>query len=98
LNRIFIKTLIGGLIAAPIVLLILPSDFFDTGPATCLSVILLDTECLGCGITRAVQHAIHFEFQKAWDFNKLIVVVLPVLIFVWANLIYDLVKKLKIKN
>jgi len=95
LKKLLNKILIGGLIAVPVVLLILPSDFFDTGQAVCLSVLLLDIECLGCGITRAVQHAIHFEFETAWTYNKLIIVVLPVLIFIWIKTIYQLYIKIK---
>jgi len=95
LKKLLNKILIGGLIAVPVVLLILPSNFFDTGQAVCLSVLLLDIECLGCGITRAVQHALHFEFETAWTYNKLIIVVLPVLIFIWIKTIYQLYIKIK---
>lgn len=68
----------------PFVLLILPTNFFDEGQSICPSKFLLDKECPGCGITRSVQHAIHFDFQAAWDFNKLIIVVLPLLIVFWV--------------
>ena len=43
------------LILIPIVLLILPSDFFDKGESICLSVSLFDSECYACGLTRAIQ-------------------------------------------
>ena len=79
LNKIYI----GGLILLPIVLIILPADYFDKGKSMCLSVILLDTECIGCGMTRAIQHLIHFDFQTAAHFNKLSFIVLPILIIVW---------------
>jgi hypothetical protein len=65
------------------VLLILPADYFDHGKAICLSVVLLDKTCLGCGITRAIQHLIHFDFKAAMEFNKLCVIILPLLIFLW---------------
>lgn len=67
----------------PVVLLLLPTDFFDTGQSLCLSQLLLKKDCMGCGITRAIQHSIHLDFFQAWKFNKLVVVVLPVLIFIW---------------
>jgi hypothetical protein len=85
LKKNFLKIYLGGLILAPIVLLILPADFFDNGQSVCLSVLLLDMKCYGCGITRAVQHLIHFDFATAWHYNKLVVVVVPLLLIVWVQ-------------
>jgi Protein of unknown function (DUF2752) len=77
-------------ILAPFVLLILPSNFFDKGESLCLSKNLLDTECYACGMTKAVMHFIHFEFQKAWEFNKLSFIVVPMLIPLWIKAFYEL--------
>jgi hypothetical protein len=83
----------------PIVLLILPADFFDDGPSLCLSVILLNETCFGCGITRAIQHLIHFEFSTAAEYNKLSFIVLPILVYVWASFAYQIfIKYKKLKN
>jgi hypothetical protein len=35
---------------------------------------------LCCGMTRAVQHLIHLDFETAYHFNKLSFVVFPLLI------------------
>jgi hypothetical protein len=67
------------LAAAGVVLLILPADYFDNGTAVCLSVVLLDKQCYGCGMTRAIQHLIHFEFAEAYAYNKLSFIVAPML-------------------
>ena len=67
------------LILIPIVLLILPADFFDKGESICLSVSLFDTECYACGLTRAIQHLIHFNFSIAYEYNKLSIIVFPFL-------------------
>ena len=73
---------IGALLSiAFISLLILPANYFDTGRATCMSVILFDMECYGCGMTRAIQHLLHLDFQKAYEFNKLSFIVLPLSVF-----------------
>lgn len=63
-----------------ITLLILPANYFDTGRATCVSVIFFDIECYGCGMTRAIQHLIHFDFEAAWTYNKLSFAVFPLAI------------------
>ncbi len=60
-----------------------------------MSKLLLHRECLGCGITRAIQHAIHFDFTIAWHYNKLVVLVLPVVILLWLNEIKKSLKKFK---
>ena len=92
---IFIWFKLISWISIPFVLLLLPVNFFDSGKSLCLSQLLLSQECPGCGITRGVQHAIHFDFKVAWEHNKLTVVVLPILIGFWINTIFNLFKKIK---
>ena len=90
----FIKiSLISGLLIIPIVLLVLPADYFDSGESICISKFLLDLECYGCGITRAIQHLIHLDINVAMSFNKLAIVVLPLLIYQWAAALISLFKK-----
>lgn len=79
---------LGGLLALPLVLVCLPASFFDKGQSLCLSVLLLDKECVACGLTRAVQHLVHFEFDAAWQFNKLVVIIFPILGFLWLKWTY----------
>lgn len=76
-------------VLGPAILVLLPADFFDEGPVMCLSRVLLDMECYGCGITRAVMHALHFEWAIAYEYNPLVVLVLPTLIFGWAKTAWD---------
>ena len=80
-------------IIAPFVLLLLPSDFFDNGSSICLSKTLAGIECYACGLTRATMHFIHFEFQKAWEYNKLVFVVVPMLFPLWLKAIYEIQNK-----
>lgn len=78
----------------PLVLLILPADFFDHGQSVCLSVLLFDTECYGCGMTRAIQHLIHLDFGASNSFNKLSFIVFPLLTIMWFKEIRQLYRKL----
>jgi hypothetical protein len=95
LKRFLLIALFVLLAVGPVVLLILPSDFFDSGHSVCMSVMLLDRTCPGCGMTRAIQHLIHLDFHKAAEFNKLSFVVLPILVFVWQNELRKLYRKMK---
>lgn len=72
------------LLLTPIVLWILPADFFDEGQSICLSKVLFDVECLGCGMTRAVMHMHHLEIEEAIYYNNGVVVIFPALVVVWA--------------
>jgi Protein of unknown function (DUF2752) len=72
-------------VAIPIVLLILPAEYFDEGQSLCLSVLLFDQECLGCGLTRGCMHLIHFDFGGAWYYNAGSFVAFPILAFLWAK-------------
>ena len=72
------------LTALPLAVVLLPADFFDSGRSVCLSITLFDQTCYGCGMTRAVQHAMHFDFKTAYAFNPLVGIVLPLLILAWG--------------
>ena len=89
----FKKLLRGGLVFLPLVLIILPADFFDEGQSLCISVLLFDTTCYGCGMTRAIQHLIHFDFEEASHFNKMSFVVLPILVGLWFKELRMMIKK-----
>jgi hypothetical protein len=89
-----LKTVIGVLIylGVPITLIILPQTFFEVGGGSiCLIKYFFRIECYGCGLTRALQHAIHLDFIGAIEFNQLIFVVFPLLIYVWIIGIVQLV-------
>ena len=74
-------------LALPVFLIIQPASYFDAGAIICPSKRFFNIECPGCGLTRAVQHAIHFDWKTAWQFNKLFVIVVPVLLLVYIHVL-----------
>ena len=75
-----------ALIITPIVLWILPGDFFDDGElVVCLSRSLFDIECLGCGMTRAVMHFHNFQFEDAIFYNTGVLFIYPFLVWLWFS-------------
>lgn len=78
-------TLLGFIVIAPMVLLLLPANFFDDGQSICLSQILLGKECFACGITRGIMHLIHLDFENAFAYNMLSFIVLPLLGIIWVQ-------------
>jgi hypothetical protein len=77
-------------IISPFILLFLPANYFDQGDSICLSKMLLNYQCYACGLTKATMHFIHFEFEKAWSYNKLVFIVVPMLVPLWAKAIYEI--------
>ena len=72
------------LLLVPIVLWILPADYFDYGGASlCPSQRFFDFECYGCGMTRAVMHFHHFEFSDAIYYNWGVLWAFPLIISIW---------------
>jgi hypothetical protein len=70
----------------PLVLLLLPANFFDKGRPICPSKVFFDVECLGCGLTRGIMHLIHGDWQTAIYFNWLTIPVFFILAFNWILL------------
>lgn len=79
------NAVIISLVLAPFVLLFFPANYFDTGKTICPSKRILNMDCLGCGLTRSTQHLLHLEFKKAWEYNKLIIIVFPVMVYYWIK-------------
>lgn len=86
------------LLVSPIILILLPVDFFDYGESICPSKRFLDIECLGCGMTRAVTHLINLDFKGAWAFNKLSFIVVPLGAYLWGKTTYNVYKDLDLKK
>jgi Protein of unknown function (DUF2752) len=80
----------------PLVLWFLPATFFDDSKVIlCPSRLFFDFECWGCGITRAVMHLHHLDFEDALYFNQLVVVVYPALVVTWFLWVTKSYKRLK---
>ena len=92
-HKIFKIIFIIILLLGPLILFVLPSEYFDQGQSACFSVVFFDLECYGCGMTRAVMHLIHFEFFKALEYNKLVILVFPLLLLWWLKLVFLLFGK-----
>jgi hypothetical protein len=80
MKKYILYTYFGILVSIPFVLILLPANFFDSGNSICLSVLFFDQECYACGLTRSIQHLIHLDLITALSFNKLSVLVFPLLI------------------
>ncbi len=65
-----------------VTLLIVPTSFFNSGYPPCLIKSVTGLECPGCGMTRAISSIFHGDIAGAFHFNKLIIVVFPLLAYI----------------
>lgn len=87
------KLLVFLYIVFPIVLFMVPLDWLNKQPTICLVKNIFGINCFGCGITRAVISGVQLNFTKAFEYNKMVIIVLPILIYVWFNNLRSLVQK-----
>ena len=80
-NKGIVLFKIMGIVAIPIILFIISTETILNGKSICLFKNLLGRECYGCGITRATFLALHFKFETAYELNKSIIIVFPLLIY-----------------
>ena len=83
------------LLALPIILYTLPTDSIFNGESICLFKQLFETECWGCGITRAFFSVLHGHMRQAIDYNPLIAIVFPLLLWLWFNATIKSLRKTK---
>jgi hypothetical protein len=81
-----------GMIFIPVALYFVPLDWLNGQHSICLFKNIFGIECWGCGITRATISVIQLDFSRAFHYNRLIVVVFPLLLYVWATTTYKLIK------
>ncbi|MDR1090755.1 MAG: DUF2752 domain-containing protein [Prevotella sp.] len=83
---------------APVVLFFIPVAWLNRQHSICLYKNITGHDCFGCGITRAVLSVLHFDFGTAFHYNKMVVIVFPLLVYIWVNKIVKLIKELNDKS
>jgi hypothetical protein len=89
-KKLFLQAKSVGLFLIPVALYFVPLDWFKNQHSICLFKNLTGKECYGCGMTRAILSAFHFNFENAFQFNKLFVIVLPLLFYIWFKTMVNL--------
>ena len=74
---------------SPLLLNFLPLKFVFSGDTICVWKNLFNIDCIGCGITKSIILVFHLEFSKAYEYNKLIFIVFPILLFIWSKVLHN---------
>jgi hypothetical protein len=86
------------LFVLPFLLFMVSLDDLDGKHSICLFKNLFGIECYGCGITKAVIASIQFDFIRAFNYNKLIVVVTPLIVYLLVKEVVKTVRILKTRE
>ena len=84
-----------GLIIFPILLYLIPLNWLNGQHSICLIKNIFGIECFGCGITRAIISAVQLDFKSAYNYNHLVVIVLPIFIYVWTKIVLQTIKQIR---
>lgn len=80
------------ILTIPITLFIIPFDWISNQHSICLFKNIFGLDCYGCGITRAVLSGMHFNFRSAFEYNKMVILVLPLLTYTWIKTVISFIK------
>lgn len=94
LTRWFHITKLILLFALPYFLFFVSLDSLETKQSICLIKNISGIECWGCGITKAIIAVLQLDFIRAYNYNKLIIIVFPLMSYLWAKNILLCVKNL----
>lgn len=79
---------------APLCVYIIPKWWlFDESHTLCLFHNLMGQDCWGCGMTRALVSVAYLDFYGAWHYNRAVIVVAPLLVWLWGKWVWQLAKK-----
>jgi hypothetical protein len=75
--------LLFAYIVLPYLLYLIPLDWLNKQHTICLIKNIFGVECFGCGITRAIVSGVQLDFIRAIEYNKMVIIVLPLFIYEW---------------
>ncbi|MBN1444997.1 MAG: DUF2752 domain-containing protein [Candidatus Omnitrophica bacterium] len=81
-------------ILIPVLLFAMPVSTIEGFPSICLYKNIFGKDCPGCGMTRAVLSLLHLHFAEAFAFNRMIVIVFPLIVFLFFKNLIKNVKQL----
>lgn len=84
-----------GLFLLPFLLYFVSLDNLDGKSSICLIKNIFGVECWGCGITKAVIAAIQFDFARAYHYNKLIIIVMPLIVYLWGKAVLKITQNIE---
>ncbi len=76
---------VGIYILLPIALITIPTSWLERRRSICLIRNLFGIRCPGCGMVKAISSIFHGDLKRAFHYNKLVVIVFPLLCYTWLR-------------
>jgi len=93
-SKYLLRLLLLGLwLAIPLFFIVVPTAFLEAGYSICLFKNMFGLNCPGCGMTRAISFVFHADFVGAFYHNKSVVVVFPLVCFIYIQQFAALYRK-----
>jgi hypothetical protein len=83
----------GLLLLLPLVFWLLPTSWLESKPSICPVRHVFGLPCPGCGMVRALSCLGHGQIRKAWQYNRLVVIVAPLLAYTWGKTLLSAAKR-----
>lgn len=93
-SSIIVKIKLACYLLLPVALYCIPLEKILHGHTICLFHNLFGTDCYGCGMTRALFSLLHLDFSAAWDYNRLVVITAPLLLYLYIREVAKTIKTL----
>ena len=97
-QKLWAAVRLGAVAAVGVTLLVVPERWLESLPSICLWRRLFGVNCPGCGMTRAMSHLAHLDFEMAWRSNMFVFIVAPILAAVVLRQIWKDIKTLTGKD
>lgn len=94
-KRVMLRNKIKIIVMAllPLIFIICVKWMVANNPySICFFKLLTGHDCWGCGITRAFGALFNLQFKQAVEFNPRIVIVAPLMSWIWASALISAVK------
>ncbi len=75
----------GIYILLPLTLITMPTAWLEGRRSICLFRNLFGVRCPGCGMVKAISSIFQGDFKRAFHYNKLVVIVFPLLCYTWLQ-------------
>ena len=86
------------LLSLPIAISLISLKTLNNLPSVCLYKRFFGLECWGCGMTRAIISVVNGNFKDAIEYNWRVLIVFPLLLYIYFLNIYKVYKKIKKLN
>jgi hypothetical protein len=83
------------LLAIPIAIWLVNYQSTDNDFSFCAFKNLFGIKCYGCGLTRGLSAMLHFDFKRMYELNKLNIITIPLLSFLYIKEVHKLFSKKK---